>query len=56
VEFLQEYRTYILLALLALAGFLVGGVYVMWKTARMFAVVLALAALLAGGAAVAWMF
>jgi hypothetical protein len=43
-----------LIGLLALAGFLVGGVYTTWKTAKVMATVLALAAALAVGGAVAW--
>ena len=42
------------LGLLALTGFLIGGVYTMWKTAKAAAVVLGLLALLAAGGAVAW--
>jgi hypothetical protein len=41
--------------LLALAGFLVGGVYSTWKTARLFAVVLGVAALLAVGGGIVWL-
>ena len=40
--------------LLALGGFLVGGVYSTWKTAKFMAGVLGLAALLAVGGAVFW--
>jgi hypothetical protein len=40
--------------LLALAGFLIGGVYSAWKTAKVMATVLGVAALLAIGGAVAW--
>jgi hypothetical protein len=40
--------------LLALAGFLIGGIYSAWKTAKVMATVLAIAALLAIGGAVAW--
>ena len=43
-----------LIALLAVAGFLVGGVYTTYKTAKVMAGVLALAALLAIGGAIAW--
>ncbi|HEY0806208.1 MAG TPA: hypothetical protein VGD84_14130 [Pseudonocardiaceae bacterium] len=43
-----------LIGLLALAGFLVGGVYTTWKTAKVMATVLALAAALAVGGAIAW--
>jgi hypothetical protein len=41
--------------LLALAGFLIGGVYSTWKTAKAMAVALAVAAVLAVGGAVAWL-
>ena len=40
--------------LLALAGFLIGGVYATWKTAKLFATALGVATLVAIGAAVAW--
>lgn len=40
--------------LLALAGFLLGGVYSTWKTARTFAIVLAVLAVLAIAGAIAW--
>lgn len=40
--------------LLALGGFLVGGVYSTWKTAKFMAVVLGVAALLAIGGAIFW--
>ena len=40
--------------LLALGGFLVGGVYSAWKTAKFMAVVLGVAALLAIGGAIFW--
>lgn len=40
--------------LVALAGFLIGGVYVTWKTAKGLAMVLAVGVLLAGGGAVVW--
>jgi hypothetical protein len=40
--------------LLAVAGFLIGGVYVTWKTAKMFAIALLFGTLLAAGAAVTW--
>jgi len=45
---------YIAIALLAVAGFLIGGVYTMWKTAKIAATVLGVLALLAAGGAVAW--
>jgi hypothetical protein len=41
--------------LLGLGGFLIGGVYALWRTARLMAMVLALAALLAVGGGVAWL-
>lgn len=40
--------------LLAVAGFLVGGVYSAWKTAKLLAGILAVCALLAVGGAIAW--
>jgi hypothetical protein len=42
------------IVLLALAGFLIGGVYSVWKTAKVMATVLGIGALLAIGGAVAW--
>jgi hypothetical protein len=44
------------LALLALAGFLLGGAVSTWRTARPLAVVLALATALATAAGITWMF
>jgi hypothetical protein len=41
--------------LLALAGFLAGGVYSTWKTVRWLAIGLGLAAVVAIGGAVAWL-
>ncbi|MDQ0379912.1 hypothetical protein [Amycolatopsis thermophila] len=41
--------------LLALGGFLVGGVYSTWKTAKVLATLLLVAALLAVGGAIAWL-
>jgi hypothetical protein len=43
------------IGLLAVAGFLVGGVYTTWKTAKAMAIVLLVAAVLAVGGAIAWM-
>ena len=40
--------------LLALGGFLVGGVYSAWKTAKFMAAILAIAAVLAIGGAIFW--
>ena len=42
--------------LLAVAGFLVGGVYSAWKTAKLLAIVLLVGALLAVGGAIAWFY
>jgi hypothetical protein len=44
----------VLVLLIALAGFLIGGVYTTYKTAKVMATVLGLAAVLAIGGAVAW--
>jgi hypothetical protein len=41
--------------LLALAGFLVGGVYTTWKSAKALAMLLLVLALLAAGGAIAWL-
>ncbi|CAM3506955.1 hypothetical protein KIPE111705_11690 [Kibdelosporangium persicum] len=43
------------IGLMIVAGFLIGGVYAAWKTAKVFAVVLGLLAALAVGGAIAWM-
>jgi len=45
----------VVIGLIALAGFLVGGVYSTWKTAKVMAIVLLVLALFAVGGAVAWM-
>jgi hypothetical protein len=42
--------------LLAVAGFLAGGVYSTWKTTRALAVLLAVGAVLAVGGAIAWLW
>jgi len=42
-------------ALLALAGFLLGGVYSTWKKTKVLAAVLGLGAVLAVGGAIAWL-
>lgn len=47
---------YLWLVLIALGGFLIGGVVSVWKTAKLFAAVLALLALLAIAGGVAWYF
>ncbi|MGW1677483.1 hypothetical protein [Saccharopolyspora sp. NPDC002376] len=41
--------------LLALAGFLIGGAYSTWKTARGFAIMLAVAAVMAVAGGIGWM-
>lgn len=41
--------------MLAIAGFLLGGVYALWKTARVFAIVLAAAAAIATAGGILWM-
>jgi hypothetical protein len=45
----------IVIVLIAVAGFLLGGVYSTYKTAKVLAVVLGLAAAVAVGGAVVWM-
>ena len=45
----------VVIGLFAVAGFLIGGVYSTWKTARVVAIVLALAALVAAGGAIVWL-
>ncbi|MGW4209921.1 hypothetical protein ACWEIJ_18175 [Lentzea sp. NPDC004789] len=45
----------VVIGLLALAGFLAGGVYATWKTARFLAVVLLVLIVLAVGGAVLWL-
>ncbi len=44
----------VLVILIAVAGFLIGGVYTTWKTAKVTATVLGVAAALAVGGAIAW--
>ncbi|PRY42430.1 hypothetical protein [Umezawaea tangerina] len=48
-------KEYVGIGLLALAGFLLGGVYSTWKTAKAVAAVLGVLALVAVGGAVAWL-
>ncbi len=45
----------VVIILVAVAGFLIGGVYSTWKTAKVLAMVLGLAAAVAVGAAVVWL-
>ncbi|MBF6077976.1 hypothetical protein ABZ894_19475 [Nocardia beijingensis] len=42
------------IVLFALSGFLLGGVYTTWKTARPLSIALAVCAALAAGGALAW--
>jgi hypothetical protein len=49
-------KEFIVIGLLALAGFLIGGVYTTWKTAKIMAGVLALLAAVAVGGALLWLF
>ncbi|WNV89675.1 hypothetical protein [Umezawaea sp. Da 62-37] len=48
-------KEYVGIGLLALAGFLLGGVYSTWKTAKVVAGVLGVLAVVAVGGAVAWL-
>jgi hypothetical protein len=48
-------KEYVGIGLLALAGFLIGGVYSTWKTAKATAIVLIVLALVAVGGAIAWL-
>ncbi|GGP49201.1 hypothetical protein [Saccharothrix coeruleofusca] len=48
-------KEYVVIGLLALAGFLIGGVYSTWRTARGLSVVLGVLTLLAIGGAIAWL-
>jgi hypothetical protein len=45
----------VVIGLIAIAGFLVGGVYSTYRTAKVMAVILGLAAAVAVGGAVVWM-
>ncbi|MFJ6672625.1 hypothetical protein ACIQMJ_16070 [Actinosynnema sp. NPDC091369] len=48
-------KEYVVIGLIALAGFLGGGVYSTWKTARGLAIVLLVLTVVAVGAALAWL-
>ena len=48
-------KEFIIVGLLALAGFLIGGVYSTWKTAKVLAALLGVGAVLAVGGAIAWL-
>ena len=45
----------VVIGLLALAGFLAGGVYATWKTAKFMAIILLVLIVLAVGGAVLWL-
>lgn len=45
---------YVIIGLLAVAGFLLGGVWVMYRQARLLAILLLIGAVIAAGAAGAW--
>ncbi|MEU0884741.1 hypothetical protein ABZ345_39630 [Lentzea sp. NPDC005914] len=45
----------VVIGLLALAGFLAGGVYATWKTARFMAIILLVLIVVAVGGAVLWL-
>jgi hypothetical protein len=45
----------VVIGLLALAGFLAGGVYTTWKTARLMAIILLVLTVVAVGGAVLWL-
>lgn len=49
-------QDYLPVLLLGVAGFLIGGVYTTWKSARGCAVVLAVAAVLAVVGGIGWLF
>ncbi|MBW4720063.1 hypothetical protein [Saccharothrix obliqua] len=48
-------KEYVVIGLLALAGFLIGGVYSTWKTARGLSIALAVLVVVAVGGAIAWL-
>ncbi|MEV8436649.1 hypothetical protein AB0425_04695 [Actinosynnema sp. NPDC051121] len=48
-------KEYVVIGLLAVAGFLGGGVYSTWKTARGLAIILLILTLVTVGAAVTWL-
>ncbi|EHR49775.1 hypothetical protein SacmaDRAFT_1499 [Saccharomonospora marina XMU15] len=49
-------QTWLPLVLFAVAGFLAGGAYSVWKKSRPLSVALGVTALLAAGAAIAWLY
>lgn len=55
VRFRSMSKEVVVIGLLAVAGFLVGGVYSTYRTAKVLAVVLGICAALAVGGAVVWM-
>ncbi|RCW43231.1 hypothetical protein DFQ14_107120 [Halopolyspora algeriensis] len=48
-------QDYLPILLLALAGFLIGGVYVTWKTAKLLAALLGIAAVVALAGGILWL-
>jgi hypothetical protein len=48
-------KEYVVIGLLALAGFLIGGVYSTWKTARGLAIILLILTVVTAGAALTWL-
>jgi hypothetical protein len=48
-------KEFVVIGLIAVAGFLLGGVYSTWKTARLLAIVLGIAAAVAVGGAIVWL-
>ena len=48
-------KEFVVIGLIAVAGFLLGGVYSTWKTARLLAIVLGVAAAVAIGGAIVWL-
>ncbi|WP_447003617.1 hypothetical protein ACRAKI_28725 [Saccharothrix isguenensis] len=48
-------KEYVVIGLLAVAGFLIGGVYSTWKTARGLAVILLVLTVVTAAAALTWL-
>jgi hypothetical protein len=48
-------KEYVVIGLLALAGFLIGGVYSTWKTARGLAIILLILTVVTAGATLTWL-
>ena len=49
-------KEFVVIGLIGVAGFLLGGVYSTWKTARVLAIALAVAAAVAIGGAIVWLY